>query len=148
MEVSIYATVYALTLAGMGWYGFDIGIHSPLEWFLILAVLIVFGFGLGIMLCVVGYYLPEAKIFINLLFFPLYLLSGIIFPISSLPPAVHSLLLWNPILHFMELIRHSIFVYYPMVEGVSVSYAASWTLVSLFLGLWLYRYRRLELVAQ
>jgi capsular polysaccharide transport system permease protein len=148
VEVSIYATVYVLTLAGMGWYGLDIGIHAPLEWFLLLATLIVFGFGLGNLLCIAGYYLPEAKIFINLLFFPLYLLSGIIFPVSSLPPAVLPWLLWNPILHFMELIRHSIFAYYPMVDGVSFTYAGSWALVSLFLGLWLYRYRRLELVAQ
>lgn len=148
VETSLQAIVYVLTLAGMAWYGFDISIHSPLEWFFLLVLLILLGYGLGNLLCVLGHYLPEAKIIINLLFFPLYLLSGVILPVNNLPANVLAWLLWNPLLHFMELIRAAIFEYYPIIDGVSAHYACGTTLITLFVGLWLYRYRRLDLVAQ
>jgi capsular polysaccharide transport system permease protein len=148
VEVSLYSVVYAVTLAGMAWYGFDVSIHSPFEWFLILAMLLAFAFGLGNILCVVGHSFPELKIIIRILFMPLYLLSGVIFPASILPDQILQWLLWNPILHITELIRWSIFEYYPIINGVSPQYVGGVTLIALFVGLWLYRYRRLELVAQ
>jgi capsular polysaccharide transport system permease protein len=148
VEVSLYSVVYAVTLAGMGWYGFDVRIHSPLEWFIVLAVMIAFAFGLGNILCVIGHCLPAAKIIIRILFFPLYLLSGVIFSVRNLPDDILHWLLWNPILHVMELIRWAIFEHYPIIDGISPHYVGGVTLVTLFVGLWLYRYRRLDLVAQ
>jgi capsular polysaccharide transport system permease protein len=148
VEISLYSVVYALTLAGMAWYGFDVSIHSPLEWFVVLAVMIASAFGLGNILCVVGHYLPEAKIIIRILFFPLYLLSGVIFSVRGLPDNILQWLLWNPMLHVMELIRWAIFEHYPIIDGISPQYVGGVTLVTLFVGLWLYRYRRLDLVAQ
>lgn len=148
VESSLHSMVFVLTLTGMAWWGFDTSIHSLFEWFLLLILLILLAYGLGNLFCVVGHYLPESKIIINLLFFPLYLLSGVIFPVRNLPASVLDWLLLNPLLHFTELIRWSFFEYYPIVDGVSVPYLLGTTLVTLFIGLWLYRYRRLAMVAQ
>lgn len=79
---------------------------------------------------------------------PLYLLSGVIFPVSRLPEDVLHWLLWNPLLHFTELIRYAHFDHYPMAVGTSWTYILSVSLTILFTGMWLYRARRLELIAQ
>jgi len=57
------------------------------------------------------------------------------------------LLLWNPFLHLVELLRGAVFPYYQIVYGVSFEYVLTVTGVLLFCGLGLYRARRLKLKA-
>jgi capsular polysaccharide transport system permease protein len=91
--------------------------------------------------------LPEAATVIRLMYMPLYLISGVIFPIWLLPESYVSLLLWNPYLHLIELLRENSIAYYPKVDQVNYFYPAVCAVLSLFIGMSLYRLRRLRLAA-
>lgn len=147
VEFSISATVYAILVFGFAWYGFDMSIKSPIEWMLTILLGVLFSFGLGMLLSLIAHAMPSSTLFIRMMFFPLYFISGVLIPATYLPHAMLPLLLLNPFLHLLELIRAEIFPYYVPVDGVSVHYVITFTLVLLFVSLGTYRVRRLHLIS-
>jgi len=77
---------------------------------------------------------------------PFYFVSGTFFILAALPPNIREMALWNPLAHWLDLIRVSIFVHYPPASG-SWFVIAACTSVSLLFALMLYRVRRFDLVA-
>lgn len=147
LEACISSTVYALLIAGFIWYGYDMSIARPVEWVLTLMLGLLLATGLGILLALITHAIPGSKIAIRMMFFPLYFISGVLVPAAYLPPGLTQLLLLNPFLHLLELIREEVFGIYAPVAGVSVSYVLACTLVLLFVSLGLYRVRRLHLIS-
>lgn len=147
LEVSLYSMVYLIMLGAMGWVGFAVVPARPLELMGVSAALLVLGFGLGLVFAVATNDLPNVRSFIRISFMPLYLMSGIIFPVNALPPQVLPWLLWNPILHAVEVSRGHFFPQYHVVQGISGAYVAAWAVGTLVLGLSLYRVRRHRLLA-
>ncbi|MGW8462004.1 ABC transporter permease [Pseudomonas sp. CLCA07] len=147
VEFSISATVYAILVFGFAWYGFDMSIKSPIEWMLTIMLGVLFSFGLGMLLSLIAHAMPSSTLFIRMMFFPLYFISGVFVPAAYLPHAMLPLLLLNPFLHLLELIRAEIFPHYAPVDGVSVHYVIASTLVLLFVSLGTYRVRRLHLIS-
>ncbi len=147
VEFSISATVYAILVFGFAWYGFDMSIKSPIEWVLTIILGVLFSFGLGMLLSLIAHAMPSSTLFIRMMFFPLYFISGVLIPAAYLPHAMLPLLLLNPFLHLLELIRAEIFPHYVPVDGVSVQYVIVFTLVLLFVSLGTYRVRRLHLIS-
>jgi capsular polysaccharide transport system permease protein len=147
VEFSISASVYAILVLGFAWYGFDMSITSPIEWMLTILLGVLFSFGLGMLLSLIAHAMPSSTLFLRMLFFPLYFISGVLIPAAYLPHAMLPLLLLNPFLHLLELIRAEIFPYYVPVDGVSVNYVIAFTLVLLFVSLGTYRVRRLHLIS-
>ena len=92
--------------------------------------------------------LPEAGKFIRMLMFPLYFLSGILIPVQYFPHDLQQYLLYNPMLHAVELIRTGFFETYRAVDGVSVLYLHQWVWGSVFLGLLLQLRFKQRLLAQ
>lgn len=147
IEFILYSIVYIILVAGFAWWGFDMRIAYPMQWIVILFVGIMFAFGLGVNFAIIAHAAPGVKTFISLSFLPLYFLSGVMFPPSYLPPGWMPYLMWNPFLHFLELLRAAVFPYYMPVEGVSLMYVGGAALLLQFAGLGLYRARRLKLMA-
>lgn len=147
LEISIYSMIYLIMLAVLGWLGFAVVPVRPLELIFISALLLVTGFGLGVLFAVATDELPRARSFIRIVFLPLYLMSGVIFPVSKLPAFVLPWLLWNPVLHAIELSRGYFFPQYHVLPQVSVRYVAICAIVALAVGLSLYRVRRHRLLA-
>ncbi|WP_248914028.1 ABC transporter permease [Pseudomonas moorei] len=147
VEFSISATVYAILVFGFAWFGFDMAIKSPIEWMLTVLLGVMFSFGLGMLLSLIAHAMPSSALFIRMMFFPLYFMSGVFMPASYLPHAMLPLLLLNPFLHLMELIRAEIFPHYVPVDGISVLYVIAFTLFLLFVSLGTYRVRRLHLIS-
>lgn len=148
VEFSLYACVYVLVIGALAfWGGYTIALHDPLAWFGALATGLVFSVGLGLVFCVWTQAFPNAKTFIRVMFLPVYLISGVIFPIWNLPQEYLPWLLWNPYLHIIDNLRSSIFVPYPVTYGISYVYPAKVALVTFFAGMALYRLRRHDLVA-
>ncbi|MBD0679809.1 ABC transporter permease [Pseudomonas sp. PSB11] len=147
VEFSISASVYAILVFGFAWYGFDMSIKSPIEWMLTILLGVLFSFSLGMLLSLIAHAMPSSSLFIRMMFFPLYFMSGVLIPAAYLPHAMLPLLLLNPFLHLLELIRAEIFPYYVPVDGVSVNYVIAFTLVLLFVSLGTYRVRRLHLIS-
>lgn len=147
VESCISATVYAILVFGFAWYGFDMSVSHPLQWVAVLLLGLLFSFGLGMVLALITHALPSLKLVIRMAFFPLYFISGVLVPASYLPTAMMPVLLLNPFLHIIELIRAEVLPHYPTVDGVSVKYVVTFTVVLLFIALGSYRARRLHLIS-
>jgi capsular polysaccharide transport system permease protein len=148
VEIGLSSAVYISALVLLGWLGYHWLPAQPLELLVTSAVLLAFGAGLGLVFAVVAHERPVVNSVINMIFLPLYLLSGVIFPPTALPHEVQSWLLWNPVLHLMELGRsHFIGTYRPM-DGVNLAFPAAAALLSGALGLSLYRLYRHDLVTR
>ena len=147
MESCIAATVYMIISFAFIWFGFDMPLTAPIEWFLTILLGLLFSFGLGMLLALITHALPAAKLIIRMAFFPLYFISGVLIPAAYLPHGLMPILLLNPFLHLLELIRAEIFPNYVPVDGVSIDYVIAVTTVLLFVSLGTYRVRRLHLVS-
>jgi len=106
----------------------------------------LFGIGYGLVASVLMELVPEMEHVLKILMLPLYLISGVILPLATIPQPYLSLLLLNPIAHGLELARAGFFPYYHTVQGLSMEYLYAWGISSLFLGLILYRRFALQLV--
>lgn len=140
LEVLIYSVVYILLMLAIRLMGEEfVWDNIPL---LIGAnfALIAFSLGLGLIFMVLGDISEEASKFLPLILKPLYFLSGIMFSIHSVPKEYQNYLLWNPILHAVELSRQAVFPAY-QTQNISFSYLCFCALGMLFIGLVLYRYR-------
>lgn len=147
VETCISATVYAILVFGFAWYGFDMSVINPLQWVATLTLGLLFAFGLGMLLALITHALPNLKAVIRMAFFPLYFISGVLMPAAYLPQAMMPLLLLNPFLHLVELIRAEVLPHYTPVDGVSEEYVITVTVALLFVALGSYRARRLHLIS-
>jgi capsular polysaccharide transport system permease protein len=106
----------------------------------------LFGVGYGLVASVLMELVPEMEHVLKILMTPLYLISGVIWPLVNIPEPYRTLLMINPIAHGLELARSGFFPYYHTVPGLSMPYLYAWGVVSVFLGLLLYRRFALHLV--
>lgn len=139
LELFLHFTAYILFSLILLWFGFAISVDAIPQllgyWFLLFLLTL----GIGLVLLVVGSISPEINKFVATTFFILYLLSGVIYTIHMIPVEYQQYLLWNPLAHILELMRHAVAPTYPLVSGVSLSYVSYWIIGSLFLGLLLYK---------
>lgn len=145
-ESVMMLVVYVLMLFFMGSLGFSVIPVAPLELVLIHGVVVLFGLGLGVVLSVLVDLLPEAKLFVQVVFLPLYFVSGVMFPLTMVPSDLRPWILWNPVLHFVELARGRFFPGYQVAPEISVELVIVVTLLALFTGLFLYYFRRMKMV--
>lgn len=108
----------------------------------------LFGLGYGLVASVLMELIPELEHLLKILMLPLYLISGVIWPISSIPQPYRDMLMFNPIAHGLELVRIGFVPHYHAVAGVSLGYLYAWVVVYIFIGLALYRRFALKLVMQ
>ncbi|HHD79327.1 MAG TPA: hypothetical protein ENK98_06835 [Epsilonproteobacteria bacterium] len=67
--------------------------------------------------------------------------SALFYTVDMLPSEIQNLLLYNPLVHFMEII-HGYYFHVLDDRFVDYGYILMWTLTLLYMGLWFYR--RLE----
>jgi capsular polysaccharide transport system permease protein len=106
----------------------------------------LFGLGYGLVASVWMELVPEMEHVFKILMLPLYLMSGVIWPLASIPEPYRGLLLLNPIAHGLELVRLGFVPHYHAVPGVNAGYLHFWAVTSVFLGLLLYRRFAVHLV--
>ena len=108
----------------------------------------MFGLGYGLVGSVLMRLIPETKHILQILMIPLYLLSGVIIPIMSIPQPYRDWLLINPLVHGVETARIGFFSMYHSAPGISLAYLYLWVLCCICLGLALYRGYDTRLVMQ
>jgi len=146
LEVGLYVVVLVFMAIALMWAGFHIAVSMPLEFMLLLGGMAIMGLGLGLVLSVAADFSPEAKPVFRMVFLPLYFISGVIFPVAMIPQAYREWLSWNPLFHAVEWLRYTFLPHYSVVPEVSLRGFLGPTLLILFLGLALYRLRRLSMV--
>lgn len=80
------------------------------------------GLGFGMIVAASTALVPEVKLLLQVLLRPLYFISGVIFPISTLSKPIRELLMLNPVAHGVEMARQGISNAYRAVPETDTSY--------------------------
>jgi capsular polysaccharide transport system permease protein len=89
----------------VGMFGEIFSITSILTLILTWSLLVIFAFGIGLIFMVLGKTFPETEKFLPIMLKPLYFISCVMFPLHAVPKEYWPYLLWNPIIHAVELSR-------------------------------------------
>lgn len=137
LESFISGIVYTFLMFSLGLLGEEIQINNLILLFCVWLLLIIFSFGVGLIFMVVGHRYPESEKFLPIILKPLYFISCIMFSMNHIPADYQQYLLWNPIVHIVEISRECVVNSYH-IENVSIGYLAFSSLITLFSGLALY----------
>lgn len=135
VEGLLICFITLILLAGASLFGYDVLPHDPLTLLIVYGTLWLMGTGLGLILAAITPLAPEVGKVIAVIFTPLYFLSGVLYSLSAAPPYIRAILLYNPIVHGLELARGAFFEGYHIVTGISYSYLAWWAGSVFLLGL-------------
>ena len=145
LEIIICAASIAVILGGFYWAGYKFTGNSTLGFIAVFFLISAFSFGMGCIFAVVSLLFQEFKKIAPIVIRPLFFISGIFFSTNSIPEHLLPYLLWNPILHAIELGRGTMFIEYENLHG-SWSYLVFSALSSLALGLALFHLYHKKLV--
>lgn len=148
LEGFLMVLVTAVLLAGAALSGHDVMPDNPLAVMEAWLALWLFGLGFGLVTSVLGELVPEFSKLLSFVMMPMYLISGVMFPVSSVPLPLREWLMLNPVAHGLEAIRLGFAPYYHAAPELSLSYLYGAALGSVFLGLALHRRFALKLVTQ
>lgn len=101
----------------------------------------VFAFAIGLFSAMINSFYKNYQKFITFLFTPLMFASGLFYTLDFIPARfemVKEYLLYNPLIHFMEMLHGN---YFRVLDTayVDYNYMLLWTIFPLFIGLFLYR---------
>jgi len=138
VESQIYGTCLVLVIVGVSIYQWQLVVADPgaaVGMFLLVALT---SLGVGLSALVIGHRVPLVKMVVNLVLRRLlFWTSGLFFSIASIPEFARPFLLWNPLLHGIELFRHAMVPTYP-IPGISLNYLLVWAFGSLGLSMLVY----------
>ena len=136
-----FLMVFVIALLLLGLYLF--GVQSlPQDTLAVLEGLLgmwLLGLGFGLVASVTSHLIPEMKRVLSFIMMPMFMISGVIFPISMVPPPYREWLMYNPVAHGLEAVRLGFAPYYYAVPELSISYLYGFALVLVFFGLALHR---------
>lgn len=101
-------------------------------------LLIIFAISLGVFLAVANRFYSSIGKTISILMTFMMFSSALFYTVEMLPFALQSLILYNPLVHFIEMI-HGFYFYALDDKFVNYNYMLLWILIPLYLGLWLYK---------
>ncbi len=145
LEIIISAASIMVILGGFYWVGYTFTWNNTLGFIAVFVLISAFSFGIGCIFAVASLLFQEFKKIAPILIRPLFFISGIFFSTNSVPEYILPYLLWNPILHAIELGRNVMFVEYNCTY-VSLPYLSFSALLSIAIGLALFRLYQKKLV--
>ena len=112
LEAFLMGLVSTIILGAATLLGHETLPRDPLMAAQALLGLWLFGIGYGLITSVLMALVPEMEHVLKLLMMPMYLISGVIWPIASVPQPYRDMLMLNPVAYGLELIRMAFFPYY------------------------------------
>lgn len=135
MEIALALFVLAFILSMAHLVGYESNIERPLGVLAVLGLMACLGVGFGFLFASLEPLLPSIKQVSALIMGrPLFLGSGLFFTADTVPEPVRHYLLYNPILHCMELLRSEYFYEFESGYG-SWGYLTAWSMGTLAIGL-------------
>lgn len=133
--IRILAT-FGLLFIGV-YFEFDLSIKDFNMVMLAVLWLAVFSFAIGLLSAILGKFSETYKKIVGYFMLPLLFTSAVFYTLDSMPVQIRELLLYNPLVHFMEMLHGS---YFHVLDTryVDYMYMTYWTVIPLFLGLFLY----------
>jgi capsular polysaccharide transport system permease protein len=138
------ATLVAVFVGILGVAAFirgELVVDDPLRVVLGLAGAWLLGTGFGMCCMGLWVYFPAIERIVPILLRPLFFVSGLFFTANELPAEVRDYMLYNPVLHAVELVRDGWFVEYEAYH-LDIPYLFAWGLPLFYLGLLVERYAR------
>ena len=120
------------------------------NWLLVFGVILItplFSLGLGMIVTSMSVFIPVLEKIIPMLLRILFFASGVFFSLDRFPQYITEILLWNPVLQAVELLRSGLHQGYE-VDGLSFPYVCIFSIVVLGIGGYLERYVRARRVDQ
>ena len=138
LEARVHASILVFVFLGVSFWTWSFQIDSPALMVVDFLLTVGLGLGIGVSALVVGHRLPIVKTLTKFGLNRILLwTSGIFYATYTFPAPYRYLVTWNPLLHAVELLRHSINSAYP-IPDISLQYLMICTLVSLGFGLMFY----------
>lgn len=135
LELAVLLCVLTIMLAGTGLLGMEVRCEKPLELLAVCLMLCMTGLGFGFVFASLSPLIPSIRqLSAQALGRPLFLSSGLFYVVESLPSSARDLLLYNPLLHMIELGRSAYFFEFESTY-VSWSYAGCWAFGILAVGM-------------
>lgn len=135
LEGFLMILLVLIVFSGAGLFGYAAYPEDPLAVLESLAGLWLLGLGFGLVMSVVRDVVADLREIVDLLMMPLYLLSGVIVPLSAIPQQYREWLMYNPIAHGLEATRLAFSSTYHAVPELSIAYMYQVGLFLVFLGL-------------
>lgn len=148
LEGTLMTVVTVIFLAGAALFGYPVIPADPLAVLEAFVGVWLLGMGFGLVASVAVELVPELGTILKLVMMPLYLLSGVVLPLSAVPQPYRDWLMLNPIAHGLEAARLGFAPHYHAVSGLSLAYMYGFALVTVFLGLALHRRFAMRLSTQ
>ncbi|MFA7258377.1 MAG: ABC transporter permease [Aeromonas bestiarum] len=146
LEVTIGVLVAVVLISGLVWFGFNAMPADPLAVLLGYGLLMMLSFAIGMLFCIAASLSSEAERLIPIVMRPMLWVSAVFFPLAAVPQGYQHLLLWNPIVHALELIRTGWIAGFK-TPGGSWFYLGVFTLITLTLAMSSYRLSHQKLIA-
>jgi capsular polysaccharide transport system permease protein len=146
LEGFLAIIILTILLFGASLFGHEAIPNYPFIFLLALLGLWLLGLGLGLCTSVITHLYPEICPVIKYGMMPLFFISGVIYPISSIPYPYQDWLMWNPIVHGIEGVRLGFGPYYHFPVELDVPYLFKVALVLMLLGLMLHARFNLKLI--
>lgn len=138
VEINSYGVLYIIIVLGY-FYFKNMWVIDNLPLILICFLLTaIFAIGLGLIFMTAGNRYNYTSQVVNVIFRPLYFISGSFFSLAGLPESIKPWLAWNPLLHAIELSRKGFSELYLLDPLISLLYLIKITIITLFLGLLIY----------
>ena len=147
VELLVFGAVMGTSLAVLGWMGYPVLPHQPLELFAALFLLAVIGTSLGLLMAV-GTAAPLHRLrgLVTMCMLPVYVSSGALIPLANLPIGLQEAFLHNPIAHLLDLVRSALLgPTYQAIAHTGWTLPIAWALGTVLAALSLYRARRYRL---
>lgn len=138
LELFLMTLISVVVLLGIAVLRHDIIPTDPLLVMISVLALWMLGLGYGLISSVLIILIPETAHILKIVMLPLYVISGVIFPISSMPIKYRAVFLWNPICNGLEVMRFGFNENYHIFSDISICYVFSFATVMIFIGLLLH----------
>lgn len=142
IEISLLFIVYSLILVIVFYIKNEIILDNFPKLLLIFILVTILSFSAGLIFIMIINKFEFSRSLIPLISRPLFFTSGAIFSINIVPYEFRNLLLWNPLLHAIEIARNSLDSKYELNDQISLAYLSFTTLI--IFGKAIFNYMRNE----
>ncbi len=148
LEVLLLSVVALLVFSAAAMMGHEVLLYDPFAFLVAIFGLWLLALGWGLIRAVAHDLVPELEIVLNFFMKPMYIISGVMVPLASIPLPYRDWLLYNPVAQGIEAAREGFAGAYHPVAGLSVTYLYAVALCLLFFGLVLMRRFATRLVTE
>ncbi|MEJ5992453.1 ABC transporter permease [Ramlibacter sp. PS3R-8] len=139
LEGVLVVVVTLTVMAAAVFFGVDAVPDDPITVMAVFLGMWLLGIGFATTMSIVVELAPEFGKLVNFVMTPLYFISGVIFPIASVPPPYREWVMLNPLAHGVEGARKAFAAHYHGAPETDIPYIYGFALVLIVLGLALHR---------